>query len=328
MSVSEFDIIDQYFRTARPSRDDVLLGIGDDCALLSPPPGKQLAISTDTLISGVHFPVATQARDVGYKSLAVNLSDLAAMGAQPAWASLALSLPQVDEHWLGDFMRGFNELAKQFNVSLIGGDTTRSPHKDLFSITINITGFIDEERALKRNRAQAGDQIFVTGQLGDAAAGLHCILHQQTADSTTAYLIERLNRPQPRVLAGQLLGDFSVAAIDISDGLYADLGHLCRASGCGAVIHLDQLPLSGALRTFYRQKPDWAAILNGGDDYELCFSCPPDQVDAMGQLLGSKQIPFSSIGYMTDSDEICCLAADGSELSIENRSYNHFNDPA
>ena len=319
--MSEFDLINQYFKTASVKRKDVVLGIGDDCALLSPPPGKQLAVSTDTLISGVHFPENTKPEDIGYKSLAVNLSDLAAMGAEPAWVSLAISLPEVNETWLEGFMSGFSELAQQYNVSLIGGDTTRGP----LSVTVSITGFVSAGAALRRDAAKAGDYIYVTGSLGDARLGLEAILNNTVIDNDVQFCINRLNRPEARVLAGRLLSELTdITAIDISDGLLADLSHICEASKTGASIELQSLPLSTQLRRVYQQQPEWEKVLSAGDDYELCFCCSPGQESAVLETFKAHDIVLNKIGVITESKGIQCVQADGSLLEIDHQGYNHF----
>jgi len=322
--VSEFDLINQFFKNTKVNRDDVLLGIGDDCAMLSPPPGKTLAVSTDTLISGVHFPVTTSAEDIAYKALAVNLSDLAAMGATPAWVSLAISLPDSDTKWLDAFMHGFNELAEQFNVALVGGDTTHGA----LSITVNVTGFVDADTALRRSTAKVGDGIFVTGSIGDASIGLDIILnkintHTNFTEEHKKFCVNRLNRPDAQVLAGQLLTEFSIAAIDVSDGLKADLNHICKASGVGAVVNLEKLPLSEALQNFYNHQPDWSNILSAGDDYELCFTCPKEQISEMQSLLVSNGIKTNCIGKIVSGIDVKCML-DGNLINIDKNGYNHF----
>jgi len=322
--VSEFDLINHFFKATTIKRDDVLLGIGDDCAILSPPPDKQLAVSTDTLISGVHFPESTCAEDIGYKSLAVNLSDLAAMGAEPAWVSLAISLPQADDVWLKEFMCGFNALAVKYNLSLIGGDTTQGH----LSVTINIAGFIDSEKALKRSRAKVGDSIFVTGTIGDAAIGLKLIFNEldrpeNYSEGNKNYCIDRLNRPAPRVKAGELLSEFSVAAIDLSDGLMADLNHICEASAVGALLNLQQIPLSDATQNYYNSKPDWQNILSGGDDYELCFTCPDSQAAEMLTLMELNNIDITCIGKIIEETGIKCLY-NNQLITLNISGYNHF----
>ncbi|MCW9046547.1 MAG: thiamine-phosphate kinase [Gammaproteobacteria bacterium] len=322
--MSEFDLINQFFKNTKVKRDDVLLGIGDDCAMLSPPSGKILAVSTDTLISGVHFPETTSPEDIAYKSLAVNLSDLAAMGAEPAWVSLAISLPDSNVEWLAAFMRGFNELAERFNVALIGGDTTQGA----LSITLNVTGFVDAKLALKRSSAKVGDSIFVTGNIGDASIGLDIILNNVKPpdlfmDDYKSYCIDRLNRPYPQVIAGQLLTAFSAAAIDISDGLNADLNHMCKASKVGAIINIENLPASEALLVFYNHKPDWQNILTAGDDYELCFTCAKDKVTEMQSLMGTHNIKTTCIGEIVSGAGVKCMF-DNEVLNFQQTGYNHF----
>ncbi len=317
--MSEFDLINQYFKNTAIKRDDVLLGIGDDCAILSPPPGKALAVSTDTLISGVHFPESTSAEDIGFKSLAVNLSDLAAMGAEPAWVSLAIALPQENNNWLQGFMRGFNELAEKFNVALIGGDTTKGP----LSITLNITGFIEPNTALNRSNAKVGDSIFVSGNIGEAFVGLQSILNNTPSTTFLEHCKKRLNRPQPQLEAGRILKDFSVAAIDLSDGLLADLGHICKASGVGASIQLEQLPISTELLDYYNNNPDWQSILAAGDDYELCFTCSEDQLSDMKKRMQQSNIDISCIGKITRSLDIQCVL-NKQILNINKSGYQHF----
>ena len=319
--MAEFELINQYFKSTTVQRDDVLLGIGDDCAILSPPPGKQLAVSTDTLISGVHFPENTTAEDIGYKSLAVNLSDLAAMGAEPAWVSLAISLPEANETWVSEFMQGFNQLASKHNVALIGGDTTRGP----LSITVSVTGFVEADRSLKRSNAKAGDVIFVTGNLGDARLGLECILgnvfiHDAAAE---AYFLACLNRPEPKIAIGQLLTNHPVAAIDLSDGLLADLNHICVASSVGASIYLDKLPLSKQFLNANDDELNWSMICNAGDDYELCFTCPPGSVDNLLNDLNKQGIEVFPIGKINNTTVLTCYL-NGAEYSHVGSGYNHF----
>ncbi|MGB5467180.1 MAG: thiamine-phosphate kinase, partial [Sedimenticolaceae bacterium] len=244
MSVSEFDLIRDYFARATGARADVLLGIGDDCALLRPPPGLALAVSVDTLVAGRHFLVDADPLHLGHKALAVNLSDLAAMGAQPAWATLALTLPQVDRNWLRAFMDGFAALAATHDVQLVGGDTTRGP----LSITVQVHGFVDSLLALRRSGARAGDRIMVSGTVGDAGLALQLMQQNPGGGSVDSRLSRRLDRPTPRVALGRLLVGQASAAIDVSDGLIADLGHICDASGVGARVELARLPLSPAFR--------------------------------------------------------------------------------
>lgn len=324
--MSEFDLIQRYFKSSAQQRDDVILGIGDDCALLSPPAGKLLAYSTDTLIAGVHFPQQTTAYDIGYKSLAVNLSDLAAMGAEPAWASLAISLPSVSESWLEQFMRGFNQLATQHKLALIGGDTTRGP----LSITVGVTGFVDEIRSFKRSNARAGDAVFVSGTIADARLGLQLLLQDGgTVDCTQAdrqFLLDRLNRPVPRLDVANLLNSYPIAAIDLSDGLLADLQHICDASLVGARINLNQIPLSTAAHNQLHNRLDWSLILNAGDDYELCFTCRPDSIAEMQTTMDAHQIRVTQIGEISSTPGIVC-ELDGQPFSLDKPAgYDHFSD--
>ena len=319
--MSEFELINQYFKSTTVQRDDVLLGIGDDCAILSPPPGKQLAVSTDTLISGVHFPINTSAEDIGYKSLAVNLSDLAAMGAKPAWVSLAISLPDANEAWVSEFMQGFNQLAIEHNVALIGGDTTCGP----LSITVNVTGFVERENALKRSNAKDGDMIFVTGNLGDARLGLEILLGNISVpdDHSKSYFLNCLNRPVPKVLIGQLLNNYPVAAIDLSDGLLADLNHICKASSAGAVVQLNKIPLSEQFYNSIDNEPNWSLICNAGDDYELCFTCPPSHIDDLMADLDKHGVKVFPIGEINNTCEVTCYL-NGKHYSQIGSGYNHF----
>jgi len=321
--VSEFELINQYFKSTTVQRDDVLLGIGDDCAILSPPPGKQLAVSTDTLISGVHFPINTSAEDIGYKSLAVNLSDLAAMGAEPAWVSLAISIPDVNEAWISGFMQGFNQLAIEHNVALIGGDTTRGP----LSITVSVTGFVDTAKSLKRSNAKVGDVIFVTGNLGDARLGLEELLGNVSIpdEDSKSYFLNCLNRPEPKVSIGQLLTNYPVAAIDLSDGLLADLKHICKASSTGAVVQLEKIPLSEYLINTLDNKPNWSIICNAGDDYELCFTCPPNCTDDLLSTLIKNGINVFPIGVIDNTCEITCFLNAEQYLNLGS-GYNHFKN--
>lgn len=320
MALSEFDLIERFFTRQRPSRADVSLGIGDDCALLQVPAGYELALTVDTLIEGRHFPVGTAPEAVGHKAMAVSLSDLAAMGATPAWATLSLSLPEADENWLSAFARGLFELADQFSVELVGGDTVRGP----LCITLQLHGFVPVGAALRRRGAQVGDLIYVTGSLGDAGQGLH-IIQQGLPDTTddAAYLIQRLNTPAPRVLEGMALRRRAHAAIDISDGLMADLGHILKKSAVGAELDLEQLPISAPLK---RQTPDvlqqWRLALGAGDDYELCFTVPPEQAETVEQSLA----PLSSctcVGVISAQSGLR-LYHEGQAFELGQLGFDHF----
>jgi thiamine-monophosphate kinase len=321
MSSPEFDLIQRFFTEQTVRRDDVLLGIGDDAALLSPPPGTTLAVSTDTLIAGVHFPENTDAHAIGHKALAVNLSDLAAMGAEPAWVTLAISLPENNAPWLSEFARGFFELAAAFGVQLVGGDTTRGP----LSITVQITGFVPAEQALLRGGAKAGDAVFLTGSLGDAGLGLQLQQQSQTSDDALA-LIQRLEYPRPRIAAGLALRDIASSAIDISDGLAADLGHVLAASGVGADIDIERLPLSAVYRSLTSAN-SWQQAVSAGDDYELCFTVPPTQ---QAEVLSTLQdiCPCVCIGTISAQTGLRWRDAQQNEHVIEHTGFDHFQGTA
>lgn len=316
--MSEFDLIERYFRPLTQSRADVPLGIGDDAALLLPEPGRQLAFSMDTLVAGVHFLPQAAADDIGYKSLAVNLSDMAAMGAEPAWASLSLSMPQQDDAWLAGFAEGFRELAQAWQVQLVGGDTTRGP----LSITVHICGYANPGVALLRSGAQPGDRIYVTGNLGDAGLGLARVLEK--IDVSVPYCVQRLQRPEPRVAAGLKLAGLARCAIDISDGLLADLGHICESSQCGADIYLQQIPLSAELQNYYQSQPDWNLVLSAGDDYELCFTLTPEKEAETLAVLKQLGTPVQCIGEITTQPGIRCHHPDGSLFAPDGKGYEHF----
>jgi len=270
---SEFDIIRQYFSLDNTC-DDVILCIGDDAAILNVPENHELIQSVDTLVACVHFPIETSAEDIAYKALAVNLSDMAAMGAEPAWFTLAITLPNDDENWLKKFSESLSSISKKYNVQLVGGDTTHGP----LCISITINGFVEKGKALTRSNAQAGDKVYVSGNIGDAALALaawqgQCLL---TVDSAT-YLNHRLNRPTPQVELGLLLREYASSCIDISDGLLADLSHITTASNVGAKINFEDIPLSKEFRSNLTDKELIVPlVLSGGDDYELCFTLPKE----------------------------------------------------
>jgi len=315
--VNEFDLIRRYFAERGVRRADVPLGIGDDAALLTPPPGQSLAVSVDTLHSGVHFAPDTPPADLGHKALAVNLSDLAAMGAEPAWATLALSLPAADEAWLSAFADGFFALAERHGVQLVGGDTTRGP----LSVTVQVHGFVPPALALRRRGARPGDHIFVTGSLGDAGAGLAIEQGRLAlAGPPAAFLVARLHRPTPRVAAGLALRGLASAAIDISDGLSQDLGHILAASGVGAELEIEALPLSDELLASGIDRP-WRLAASAGDDYELCFTAAADADLGVGDALGCA---VTRIGRITAEPGLRWLDADGQACEPPPRGWDHF----
>ncbi len=321
MSLSEFEIIQQIFQQQITDRQDVCLGMGDDAALVNVPSGSKLAITTDTMIAGVHFPIDMKPRDIGYRALAINLSDLAAMGAEPAWITLALTIPESNQTWLKAFASGLFGLAKDYNVQLIGGDTTRGP----LSITIQAFGFIPDQEWLTRSGASVGDLVYVTGTLGDAAAGLK---FWSASTKNSLWLKERLTRPIPRVEAGLCLRNIASSAIDISDGLVADLTHILSASGVGAQLDIDQIPLSLALCAELEMELEkavdigWDLALSGGDDYELCFTVPADKKDQLEELRTICQI--AKIGVIESKPGLRCVSKDGSLHGIKSTGYQHF----
>jgi thiamine-monophosphate kinase len=313
MSLGEFDLIDR-IRARVLQRGDVVLGIGDDAALLQPPPGRQLAVTTDTLNRGVHFPVETLPADIGWKALAVNLSDLAAMSAEPAWCTLSLSLPEADSSWADAFLDGFLELARRHGIALIGGDTTRGP----LAISVTAIGFVEPGSVLRRDAAQVGDEVWVTGTLGDAAAALALPGYGNLA------LRSRLDRPTPRVEAGRALRYLAHAAVDVSDGLLADLGHICANSQVGAEVELARLPASPDLLQALDVKQRWSLQATGGDDYELCFTASPSHRDELLRACESVGVAVTRIGRIVPGSGVTALDTDGRVWHPSRHGYDHF----
>ena len=320
MPLTEFDIIRKYFKPADRQSGEVRCGIGDDAAIVRLPAGMELAISMDTLVAGVHFPVTTAPEDIGYKALAVNLSDLAAVGARPAWVTLALTMPEADSDWLSGFMKGFNQLAGDYSISLIGGDLTRGP----LTITLQIHGYLPQNKGMLRSGAKNGDLIYVSGTLGDAGLALKAIGGEVTpASNHLSQLYMKLNRPQPRVELGEALRDIAHSAIDVSDGLLADLGHILEDSHAGAVINTDLIPLSEALAELDRADALQLA-LTAGDDYELCLTVPADQ-RAIVEKTATDLCPLTCIGRITGSEMGVVLEdSDGCPVKISGAGYRHF----
>lgn len=294
--MKEFDLIKRYFAQGGHARKDVLLGIGDDCAVTKVPQNQHLAVTTDTLISGVHFLPDAPARSVAYKAVAVNLSDLAAIGAEPAWISLSLSLPTFDEAWIDDFVKGLFELTEYYSVQLIGGDTVSGP----LALTITAQGFVPPENELRRSNAKPGDWIYVTGSLGDAGAGLDILQNKiEVPHNHAEYLINRHYYPTPRVMAGTALRRTANACIDVSDGLVADLSHILNASGCGATVHVDRLPVSSALFESVGAQQAYRYALTAGDDYELVFTVNEEQRGNLETSLTNSNVKATCIGQIT-----------------------------
>ena len=321
MATDEFSLIAQCFSACGAEGDDTLLGVGDDCALLAPPAGEVLAVTTDTLISGVHFPHHSPARQIAQRALAVNLSDMAAMGATPRWFQLALTLPDSDQDWLAEFSAGLNTMACEFNCALVGGDTTRGP----LTISITLMGTVPSNQALKRSGAKPGDTIFVSGTLGDGAAGLAAVESRLSLSAEDAAFLEgRFWQPQARVAQGLKIREFASAAIDISDGLVADLGHIVKASQVGAVVEVDKLPLSPALRRATGSERGLTWALSGGDDYELCFTVPASGLAQCQKLIDDGLLTATSIGQIIEGQGVCCIDGQGSPLDVSHSGYQHF----
>jgi len=317
----EFRLIDRIRERTAQQRDDVRLGIGDDAALLAVPAGQELAMAIDTLVEGVHFPAGTAPADIGWKALAVNLSDLAAMGATPAWALLALTLPRPDAAFVDGLAEGFAQLARQHRLALVGGDTTRGP----LTLSVAVHGFVPPGKVLTRAGARAGDAVLVTGTLGDAAAGLRCLQAQMDVrTSQRDALVERLNRPVPRLAAGLALRGRASACLDVSDGLLADLGHLCEASGVGAEIDAALLPRSPALLDLFDEVTARDFALSGGDDYELCFTVPAARVAEVQADLARLGCGATRIGRIVAGEGVRVRDADGGWLEPARLGWDHF----
>ena len=328
--MAEFDLIER-IRVRAMAREGVLLGIGDDAAVLHVPAGHELVVTADTLNAGVHYPLDAAPADIGWKALAVNLSDLASMGARPAWCTLSLSLPADDPAWLDGFLDGFLELADAHAVALVGGDTTRGP----LSIAVTAMGWVEAGAALRRDGARIGDEVWVTGTLGDAAAALvlggHVLLPLDGAAmpvveaGNAAVLRARLARPTPRVVVGRALAGLAHACVDVSDGLLADLGHICRRSGVGAEIEIAQLPASPALRAAFADDVLRAVLqASGGDDYELCFTVAPSRAAPLRAALAQSGTAATRIGHIVAGAGVRALRADGSAWLAPRQGHVHF----
>jgi thiamine-monophosphate kinase len=323
--MAEFDLIDIIRARCAAARAAVRLGIGDDAAILAPPAGRDLVVSMDTLVAGVHFPAETSAQDLGWKSLAVNLSDLAAMGAAPAWALLALTLPAADRAFVEGFIGGFAELAARFGVALVGGDTSQGP----LTVTVAVHGFVPTDSALRRDGARVGDGVYVTGTLGDAAAGLRCLdssdararLHAPDAHEN---LIARLMRPTPRMAAGMALRGLASACIDVSDGLLADLGHIAACSGVGIEVDAATLPASSALLALFDGVERIALQASGGDDYELAFTIAPTHAEDIQRDLARIGCGATRIGRVVAEPGVRLIDANGVAIVLRQPGWQHF----
>ncbi len=320
MALSEFALIDRYFRNCGIRRTDVRLGVGDDAALLDSPAGCDLVAAIDTLVDGVHFPPGCPAASVGHRVLAVNLSDLAAMGAKPAWALLALTLPNIDEAWLAEFAAGFSELARAHEVALVGGDTTSGP----LTATVQILGHVPRAQALLRSGARPGDHVFVSGTPGDAAAGLAVVQGRLDGDrAATTYLRKRFLYPSPRMALGKYLRGYASACIDVSDGLLGDVGKLAHASGCGVELSYRELPVSEELVAAVGDERARELALTGGDDYELCFTVKPANVVKLRQEISPERWGYSLIGTVCEASGAVVMDG-GNVMEFSHSGYDHF----
>lgn len=298
-----------------------MLGIGDDCALLQIPAGNQLAISVDTLVADVHFPADADPELIAERALRTNLSDLAAMGADPLWFTLALTLPAANENWLRSFSRGLFKCAREFGIALVGGDTTSGP----LSITIQVMGATQSQQALRRDGANVGDFILVTNFVGDGAAALASIQQIQTfTDEYVEYLQQRFYRPTPRLHESRLIRELANSALDISDGLVADLQHICDASDLGAVIDVESLPLSPAVKSLNNHSQAFQWALSGGDDYELCFTVPPEKMADIAMLIAQGKLHATVIGEMIPGHKVIC-EYQGEPFVLTTTGYQHFS---
>jgi thiamine-monophosphate kinase len=314
----EFELIKRHF--TRPAANAVL-GVGDDCALVDVTNGMDLAVSTDTMVSGTHFFPDVNPENLGHKALAVNLSDMAAMGAMPHWAMLALTLPNVNHDWLAAFAKGFFDLAQEYNVDLIGGDTTRGP----LTLTVTIMGEVPAGAALRRGGAKPGNDIWVSGNVGDAALAVAHRYGRLVLDAADYHeAVMRLYEPTPRVALGQALRGLANSAIDISDGLLADLTHICRLSNIGATVDLASVPVSAIGAKHINSDEGRNAILAGGDDYELLFTAHPNSRDSIEDLTDMLGIPITRIGQTKRGKGVSLLGADGKPVKIDGRGYDHF----
>ena len=319
--MTEFELIQKYFSAQDLKLSNVNVGIGDDAAIITPPPQQQIILTTDTLVAGVHFLTSTQTDDIGYKALAVNLSDLAAMGATPAWVLLAVTLPEANEAWVKAFCDGFFSLANRYHVQLIGGDLTQGP----LCLTVQALGYLPPGEALLRSNAKSGDLIYVTGTLGDAGLALQHLLHQfPLADEVKTPILTRLHRPEPRVSIGEKIRTIAHAAIDISDGLAADLSHLLQQSQVGAIVNVDSLPFSKELLQTLSLEQAISLALSSGDDYELCFTIPKNQQAHLEQTLSTLNCRYTCIGRITTQPGLKLQFQNGTPYEGITKGYEHF----
>ena len=321
--MKEFELIRKYFSERGPKRKDVVLGVGDDAALTRVPQDKLLVVATDTMVENTHFFPDASPRSIGHRCLAVNLSDFAAMGAEPAWASVAITLPTSDEKWVEEFSNGLFEVAEYFNVQIIGGDTTQGP----LTVTVCLKGFVPENKALIRSGAKSGDWIYVTGSLGDSALTVASKLNKINVKAEHLQQAQRkFNYPVARLAAGQVLRHAATSAIDISDGLIQDLSHILNASNVSAEIDVANLPISQAVLDSLDQDSAIEMALIGGEDYELLFTVPEEQKGYLEQNATAMGVPFTCIGQVRGGDSGICLVKSGQKYPLPNlNGYQHFS---
>lgn len=317
--MNEFSLIDVFFKTPALSRDDVVFGIGDDAACLTVPQGKQLLVSTDTLVADVHFLKNWDAYDIACKAVLVNVSDIAAMAAKPCWLSLALTLPEFNQSWLERFSQGLHDSLKQFDLALIGGDTTRGP----LSITITIHGLAPVGKAVRRSGAKPGDKIYVSGELGAAALAVTFLQRDDIDELDKQVLMQKLQHPRPRVDLSEILQEYASAAIDISDGLSADLNHICEASKVGAELNFTAIPVHPLVEKYQGDNAVNFA-LGGGDDYELCFTVPACKEEKLLVSLADLGVSCYQIGFIEKNAGLRVMVKTGEIRSLAPRGYSHF----
>ena len=323
--MDEFDLIAKYFTDISPDTvvkgQSVTLGVGDDCALLKVPAGMQLAMSMDTLVAGRHFPLDAKPYDIATRAIAVSVSDLAAMGALPVAFTLGLTLPEADSEWLKAFSAGLKVQAEHYGMALIGGDTTRGP----LSITVQVHGLLPEGRALQRSAAQVGDGVFVSETLGNGAAALAVIENKISVnDDQRSELLEHFYQPDAQIMLGMDLLDLAHAAVDISDGLLADAGHIAKASKVAIDINVDQLPLSETIRQLFSSSDAITMALSGGDDYQLCFTAPPEHFESLQTLATQLGLLITQIGEVRDGEGVSCINSQGEQVKLTSSGYQHF----
>ncbi|MGD9843517.1 MAG: thiamine-phosphate kinase [Steroidobacteraceae bacterium] len=320
--MGEFDLIKRYFTPTGYSAD-VLLGVGDDAAVLAVPDGYRLVTAVDTLVAGAHFPLDTAAADIAYRALAVNLSDMAAMGAKPQWFTLSLCIPDANESWLSEFANSLQQLAARYDVQLVGGDTVKGP----LTISVQILGLVEQDQWLTRAAAQPGDVVFVSGVPGEAAGGLQLLLQSdlRAEEHHRQQLLERFYRPTPRIELGLMLSTLASAAMDVSDGLLTDLRKLCAASQCGARVQLESLPQSAALVNVFGTSLAEHYALQGGDDYELLFTVPSEKLLRVEAAIADLGVVCTPLGRIVSEPTVQCYRGNATSPIVDS-GFDHFAD--